>query len=237
MLFAHYLFATQRRLAEYSPFLTTHNTNRNYSGQIRDALHGMGGLPSAGCVKFIPTMYYWTPSLGNEKDGFVLKQYAWLNEVTDGALFYYQGVKMGQQTCLISPICNSDPHPPSSCHGAGGQPWACLWDTCSEASVPAGLLSEIADFHAAMPNENELHVGLYFSGYGPDPCKAVPSTTYVHDALQTALQSPAVSGAMVYTLTTPQSVCPNATDRGCVVHDVFGRAASYQDPADAKCLP
>ena len=218
---------------------------RSYSAQIRDALHGGGGggleragSSEVGCVKFIPTMYYWTPSLGNVKNGFVLKEYAWLNEVTDGALFYYQGVKMGQAACLHSPQCTADPHPPSSCHGPGGQPWACLWNQCAEASVPAGLLSEIADFHAHMPRANELHIGLYFTGYGPDPCRAVPSPKYAHDALQAALASPAVSGAMVYGgMVVPQSQCPNATDRGCAVRTVFGDAPSFPaPPPPSECV-
>eukprot|EP01052_Picozoa_sp_SAG31_P023592 SAG31_NODE_1955_length_6823_cov_2.519780_3_plen_577_part_00 len=160
-----------------------------------------------------------------------------VNAVTDGALFYFQGVKMGQAKCRRSAACKNDPYPPSACHGAGGQPWACLWDTCAEASVPNGLLSEIADFETAMPPENELHVGIYSSGYGPDPCRATPSVNYVKNALHTALTSPAVTGVMVYTLTQPQSSCPNATDRGCVVRDIFGSAGAYPAALPSKCLP
>lgn len=218
---------------------------QTYSAAIRDALHGGGGggatgsgsSGTRGCVKFIPTFYYWTPNLGNIKSGFVLREYAWLNNVTDGALFYYQGVKAGQTMCRDSPVCKADPHPPSSCKGPGGQPWACLWNTCSEASVPGGLLSEIADFEHAMPPGNELHVGLYFSGYGPDPCRAVPSVKYAEVALETALASPAVSGAMVYLLTPPAQGCPSATDRGCVIRTAFGAAASSSPPPPRyQCL-
>ena len=144
---------------------------------------------------------------------------------------------MGQAACLENSVCRHDPYPPSACKGPGGQPWACLWDTCAEASVPAGLLSELADFENAMPPENELHVGLYFSGYGPDPCRALPSVKYAHDALLTALANPAVSGAMVYTLTPPQSSCPNGTDRGCMIQSVFSSAGNYLVPTPSMCLP
>ena len=213
---------------------------QSYSAAIRDALHGGGGGTMGsgssvlGCVKFIPTFYYWTPTLGNVKNGFVLREYPWLNNVTDGALFYFQGVKAGQGLCQASSVCKADPHPPSSCKGAGGQAWACLWDTCAEASVPGGLLSEIADFEHAMPPGNELHVGLYFSGYGPEPCPAVPSVKYAAVALETALSSPAVSGAMVYLLTPPAQSCPNATDRGCVIRHAFGAAAASSSPGPSR---
>ena len=116
---------------------------------------------------------------------------------------------------------NGSPGRASCGHTRSLVDWACLWDTCAEASIPHGLPDEVSDFAAAMPAGHELHVGLYFSGYGAAPCRAVPSVEYGHDALTAALATTAVDGVMVYTFETPRGICPNATDRGCAVKDVF----------------
>lgn len=65
-----------------------------YSGAIRDALHGKGTNGGGAVVKFIPTFYY---HVGSEV--FVLEQFPWLNNVTDGALFYFQNRKVRGMAC------------------------------------------------------------------------------------------------------------------------------------------
>jgi hypothetical protein len=190
----------------------------SYTAGIRDALHS--GQASGGpVVKLVPTFYYDTDNgqPGGSKT-MVLTHFPWLIAVTDGALLYFQNRKGGQDVCATSPLCGADP--PRSY-------WACLWDTCAEASVARGLPSEIADFAAAMEGSgNELHVGLYFDGYGSEPGRATPSVGYDSGALASALANPAVSGVAVYTFQAPRGPCPNEGDRGCIVKSLFGNTPS-----------
>jgi hypothetical protein len=194
---------------------------QSYSAGIRDALHS--GLASGGpIVKFIPTVYYDTNNGGSTKapsTRFVLEHYPWINDVTDGVLFYFQNRKGGQDVCKSSPLCGSNP---------SQSYWACLWDSCAEASLVHGLPDEIADFAAAMPAGNELHVGLYFDGYGSGPTRATPSVKYARDALEAVLGVPAVSGTTVYTFQKPTGPCPNKADRGCAVQEIFKNHSRVQ---------
>jgi hypothetical protein len=199
---------------DFAVSLTTDFTEQ-HAGAIRDALHGDGSTP---VVKFIPTFYYDTNN--GEPGGsteFILNQYPWVGNVTDGVLFYFQNRKGGQDVCRNSQECGKNP---------SKSYWACLWDTCAEASLPTGLASEVADFAAAMPDGHELHVGLYFSGYGAGPTKATPSATYAHDALKEVLETKQVSGATVYTLKRPHAACPDRADEGCIVQEIFGTFSS-----------
>jgi hypothetical protein len=45
--------------------------------------------------------------------------------------------------------------------------------------------------------------------------------------LTAALASPAITGGVtVYTTEIPQVQCPNATDKGCIVKELFGAGAA-----------
>lgn len=58
----------------------------------------------------IPTFYYDT---NNGQPGgsteFILNQFPWAVNVTDGALFYFQNRKGGQDMCRNSPLCGTNP--------------------------------------------------------------------------------------------------------------------------------
>eukprot|EP00729_Bicosta_minor_P001693 gene1693-34607_t len=121
--------------------------------------------------------------------------------------------KGGQDMCRNSPLCGTNP---------SKSYWACLWDTCAEAALPNGLPSEVADFAAALPAEHELHVGLYYSGYGSGPTRATPSPKWAHDAAKSVLEMEAVTGATIYLTKRPSGACPDRTDEGCIVQEIFG---------------
>ena len=65
----------------------------------------------------------------------------------------------------------------------------------------------------------------YWSGYSN--CLP-PSAKYGHDLLVASLglQDPPVSGVTVYTTEVPHGSCPNAKDKGCIIKQLFGKAAT-----------
>jgi hypothetical protein len=65
----------------------------------------------------------------------------------------------------------------------------------------------------------------YFGGYSN--CKPT-SAKYGHDLLlaSLALTDPPVSGVTVYTTEVPKGKCPNDADKGCIVKELFGKAAA-----------
>ena len=174
-------------------------------------MHSQGGP----VVKFIPTHYYTHHSDGKSRN--ILREVPWLVNATDGVTFYFMGMSHGQAVCGTSPLCAGST-PPVTCG------FKCLFGSCAEASLPV-LPAELAAFADAMPAGHELVVGLYFSGYGG--C-GQPSLKYLFDALRTVLATPAVSGAMVYTLEKPDAPCGAMADpgtmpasKGCIVEQVF----------------
>ena len=221
LLAAEYPTVKAMNMDDYAVSIMT-DFGESHSKAVADALHGKHDEGGA-FVKFIPTFYYDTNN--GEAGGstrFILEHYPWLINVTDGVLFYFQHRKGGQDVCRTSNLCAGNP-----CQGY----WCCLWDTCAEASLPAGLPDEVGDFARVLPPGKELHVGLYFEGYGSGPTKATPSVRYANDALQAIIVdnlnlTRTIDGAMIYVTTVPGVAgCPNPADEGCVVKELFGAAS------------
>jgi hypothetical protein len=184
--------------------------NETYSKEIFTALHA---APGPG-PKLIPTIYYG--STGH----FVFKETKWLPSVIDGALFYFGMAKAGSEFC--SKGCASGFERPSCA-------FPCAYSACTKASVK-GLAIEIQDFVSALPSTYPIHIGLYFTSSHSIRSKCGDAPTfggaqYSKALLSAALALPTVSGATVYTLQHPNSNCPNGSDGGCVVQEIFGEYA------------